>query len=174
VIKYELLPRNKHIVVENVKTDEKIGSGVLFAPGNMTNVYKIAKVIAVASCDETKEIQPGDNVLYDSIGAVDHRVGNQTITTVKALNVIGVVRQQPAQKFDDILEAVGATRKEPTKAPFVLEVSDDDLETAQVVPVNDEVKARMIELSGADKPIEPGFGSTVKIGVIELPKPEVV
>lgn len=92
--KFELLPKNKHIVVENVKTDEKVGSGILYAPGNITNVYKVARVVAVHQCPESEGINPGDSVLYDSIGAVDHRVGNQTITTVKVLNVIGVIREK--------------------------------------------------------------------------------
>lgn len=91
----ELIPMNKHIVIKPIAADEKVGGGLLYAPSNaLERQHKTGKVLAIAKCDEAGDLQVGDLVLYDSIGSVDHRVGNQMFTTVKVLNVIAVIRDK--------------------------------------------------------------------------------
>ena len=89
----ELKPMNKHIVIQAIKQDEKVGGGLLYAPGNaLERQHKTGKVLAIAPCEEAGDLKVGDLVLYDSIGSVDHRVGNQGFTTVRVLNVIAVIK----------------------------------------------------------------------------------
>jgi co-chaperonin GroES (HSP10) len=89
----ELKPMNKYLVIKAIKEDEKVGGGLLYAPGSaLEKQHKTGKIVAIAPCDEAKDLNEGDVVLYDSIGSVDHRVGNQMFTTVKVLNVIAIVR----------------------------------------------------------------------------------
>lgn len=91
----ELKPMNKHIVIQAVKSDEKVGGGLLYAPGSaLQTQHRTAKIIALAPCDEAKDLHVGDLVLYDTIGSVDHRVGNQMFTTVKVMNVIAVIKDK--------------------------------------------------------------------------------
>jgi co-chaperonin GroES (HSP10) len=88
-----LKPMNKYLVIKAIKEDEKVGGGLLYAPGSaLEKQHKTGKIVAIAPCDEAKDLNEGDVVLYDSIGSVDHRVGNQMFTTVKVLNVIAIVR----------------------------------------------------------------------------------
>lgn len=88
----ELKPLNKYIVIKVIAQSEKIGEGLLYAPGNaLAAQYRMATVIAVSECDETTGLEAGQTILYDTIGEVNHRVGKQTITTVLARNVIGIV-----------------------------------------------------------------------------------
>jgi co-chaperonin GroES (HSP10) len=97
----ELKPMNKNVVIQAIKTDEKVGGGLLYAPANaLERQHKTGKIIAFAPCEETRELKTGDVVLYDSIGSVDHRVGNQMFTTVKALNIIAVVRDVSAEETE--------------------------------------------------------------------------
>jgi co-chaperonin GroES (HSP10) len=98
---FELRPMNKHMVIEAIKADEKVGEGILFAPGNaLEKQYRLGRITALAECDESKGLSVGMTVLYDSIGAVDHRVGKQGFTTVKVLNVVGIV--QPKSDLDQL------------------------------------------------------------------------
>lgn len=90
-MKYTLQPVNKYIVIETLDDGDKVGS--LYLPGNTSNQYRMAKVVAVSDCDECKYLEVGDTILYDTLGAVSHRVGNSSIQTVKALNVLGKVNQ---------------------------------------------------------------------------------
>lgn len=88
----ELKPLNKYLVIDAIKEDQKIGS--LYIPGNsLEKQYRLAKVIAKDDCEEAKSIDVGDTVLYDAIGMVTHRINDKSYSTVKALNVIGVVKQ---------------------------------------------------------------------------------
>lgn len=95
----ELKPMNKHIVIQAVKSDEKVGGGLLYAPGNaLERQHKTGKVLAIAACDEAGDLKVGDLVLYDSVGSVEHRVGNQMFTTVRVLNVIAVVQDKSQEE----------------------------------------------------------------------------
>ena len=87
---FELKPMNKYVWVEPITAENKVGS--LYVVSH-SNSYQLGKIRAAADCDETKGLFPGCTVLYDSLGAVTHRVGNQSITTVKALNIVGVVSE---------------------------------------------------------------------------------
>jgi co-chaperonin GroES (HSP10) len=99
----ELKPMNKHIVIQAIKQDEKVGGGLLYAPSNaLEKQHKTGKVLAIASCDEAADLKVGDLVLYDSIGSVDHRVGNQMFTTVKVMNVLAVIKDVVVQKFVEV------------------------------------------------------------------------
>lgn len=102
---FEIKPRNKYLVIEMVKEDEKVGSGILFAPGNaLEKQHKVGRVVAVAECEEAEKIHPGDTILYDAIGAVTHRIGNQSFTTVKVLNVLGVIVKK--EEADGLTKAI--------------------------------------------------------------------
>lgn len=90
---YSLKPMNKYVVIEPIDEPTKTAGG-LFMPGNVTNQYRSAKLIALSECDEARGMNVGDIVLYDTLGAISHRIGNQTITTVKVLNILGVVGQE--------------------------------------------------------------------------------
>ncbi len=97
----ELKPMNKNIVIQALKQDERIGSGILIAPGNaLERQHKTGRVLAIAPCEEAGDLKVGDLVLYDSIGAVDHRVGNQGFTTVRVLNVIAVIKEAPDETLN--------------------------------------------------------------------------
>ncbi len=87
---FELKPLNKYIVIEPIDEADKVGS--IYVPGNVTNSYRMARVIAVSKCDETEGMTAGSKVLYDTLGEIRHRVGNQTFITVKAVNVIGLLK----------------------------------------------------------------------------------
>lgn len=91
----ELKPMNKYIVVKAMKEDEKVGSGLLYAPGNaLERQHKMGVVTAIAPCEEAGDLKVGDMILYDSIGSVEHRVGNQMFTTVRVLNVLAIVQNK--------------------------------------------------------------------------------
>ncbi len=90
----ELKPMNKYLVIKAIKEDEKVGGGLLYAPANaLEKQHKTGKIVAIAPCEEAKDLHTGDIVLYDSIGSVDHRIGNQMFTTVRVLNVIAIVKE---------------------------------------------------------------------------------
>lgn len=85
----ELLPKNKYVWLQPIDEAQKVGS--IYMPGNVSNMYRLAKVMGIAECDEAKNIAVGDTVLYDTVGAVEHRIGNRMYTTVKVMNIIAVV-----------------------------------------------------------------------------------
>jgi len=91
---FELKPMNKYVVIKTIEPDQKVAGGLLYAPGNVSNQYQLAKVLAVSSCHETECLEVGDTILYDTLGAVNHRIGGQTFTTVKAANILGVVKEK--------------------------------------------------------------------------------
>lgn len=89
----KLEPRNKYAWIKNLDTAEKIG--ILYAPGNVSNQYRLATLKAFDSdCPEAKGYEVGQTVLYDTIGAVEHRIGNEMFTTVKILNIVAVVNSE--------------------------------------------------------------------------------
>lgn len=91
---FELKPMNKYIVIDPLKEDERVGKeGLIIAPSNaLEKQHRMARVVAKdETCDETKNINVGDIVFYDHIGAVQGRVGNKGFTIVKVLNVLAVV-----------------------------------------------------------------------------------
>jgi co-chaperonin GroES (HSP10) len=92
-MKYTLEPKNKHIVIKAIGNSDKVGT--LYIPSTANHgTYGQAQVIAVASDCDPAPCAVGDTIIYDTIGSVDHRVGNQGFTTVKALNVVAVVKQE--------------------------------------------------------------------------------
>lgn len=90
---YRLRPQNKYVWIEPITAENKIGS--LYVVSHSQNSYLLGKIKAFSHCDETKDLKEGDLVLYDSIGAVGHRLGTQTLTTVKAVNILAVVENEP-------------------------------------------------------------------------------
>jgi co-chaperonin GroES (HSP10) len=86
---FELKPMNKYVWLDPITAENKVGS--LYVVSHSQNSYQLGKVRAVADCDEAKGITIGSTVLYDTLGAVNHRVGTQSITTVKVMNIVGVV-----------------------------------------------------------------------------------
>jgi len=104
----ELKPMNKYLVIQAIKEDEKVGGGLLYAPGSaLEKQHKTGKIIAIAACDEAGDLKVGDVVLYDSIGSVDHRVGKQMFTTVRVLNVLAVVKDVVVHKFVEVPDTKG-------------------------------------------------------------------
>lgn len=88
-----VIPRNKYIIIEPLKEDEKIGS--IYVPGNaLEKQHRLAKVVAKDDCAESASIDVGDLVFYDHIGAVTGRVGNKVFTAVKAINVVCIIKEQ--------------------------------------------------------------------------------
>jgi len=87
-MKYE--PMNKYAVIENIDEANKVGS--LFTPSSTTSPYRLAKLVAIADCPEAAGFAVGDTVLYDVLGAVDHRINNVMVRTVKILNMVMIVR----------------------------------------------------------------------------------
>lgn len=90
-MKIELKPMNKHVVLQDLEEDGKLGEGILFAVGNSSKQYKSAIVLDFAACDEAKGLSKGCHVLYDTVGAVTHTVKGQKFTTVKVLNIIAMI-----------------------------------------------------------------------------------
>lgn len=87
---HHLAPRNKYAWIEPLDEANKIG--MIFTPGNVSNQYRLAKLLAFDSnCDESKGYEVGQIVLYDTLGAVEHRIGNRMYTTVRMLNFLAVV-----------------------------------------------------------------------------------
>lgn len=87
----ELKPMNKHVWIEPISSEGKVGS--LYVVSHSQNSHQLARVLAFAECAETDGLKVGDTVLYDSLGAYSHRIGKQTVTTVKALNIISIVNE---------------------------------------------------------------------------------
>lgn len=98
---FELKPTNKWVIIDPVKEDERVGKeGIIIAPGNaLQKQHRLAKIVAKDDCEEAKKFEVGDLVLYDVIGSVDVRIGNQMFTTVKALNVMSVVKEKVVHKY---------------------------------------------------------------------------
>lgn len=91
---FELKPMNKYVWIDPITAENKVGS--LFIVSHSQNSYQLGKIRAVSECDETKGLVPGSVVLYDSLGAQSHRLGNQSVTTVKAVNIVGIVSEVAA------------------------------------------------------------------------------
>lgn len=96
-------PKNKHLTVTAVAQSEKVGS--LYVPtAAQEKQYRQGTVTGVAKCDEAEaeDIWVGDVVLYDSYGAVDHRIGDTTVTTVPLKNVIATLSEalRPAPGYE--------------------------------------------------------------------------
>lgn len=90
---YDLIPKNKYAWIKNIDAADKIGS--LYVPGSTSNQYRLATIQAFdEECGESKGLEVGQTVLYDTIGAVDHRIGNAMYTTVKVLNIVAIVKQK--------------------------------------------------------------------------------
>lgn len=86
---YEIEPMNRYVWIEPITQENKVGT--LFIVSHSQNSYQLGRVKAFAECDECKGLTVGCIVLYDSLGQVSHRLGNQSLTTVKAANILGVV-----------------------------------------------------------------------------------
>lgn len=95
---YELKPMNKYVWLEPITAENKVGS--LYVVSHSQNSFQLGTVRAFAECDETKGLTRGATVLYDSLGAQSHRVGNQSITTVKAVNILGIVVKETVVAYD--------------------------------------------------------------------------
>lgn len=80
---------NKYVWIEPITAENKVGS--LFVVNHSQNSYQLGVIMAVADCAETEGLRTGSTVLYDTLGSVVHRVGKQSITTVKAANILGVI-----------------------------------------------------------------------------------
>lgn len=93
---FELEPRNKYIVIDPLREDERVGSeGLIIAPGNaLAKQHRMARIVAKDDCVEAKDLNVGDLIFYDHIGAVEGRVGNQGFTIVRVLNVLAVVKRK--------------------------------------------------------------------------------
>ncbi len=94
---FALQPMNKYVWLEPITAENKVGS--LYVVSHSQNSYQLGKVRDFAVCDETSGLSRGATVLYDALGAVAHRVGNQTITTVKALNILGIVIESEGEQI---------------------------------------------------------------------------
>lgn len=90
----ELIPLNNYLVIDVIKQDsDKIGNGILFAPGNMSeSPFKVAKVVFVD--EDIKQIKKGDIILVDTLGSHTHRVGIKSFQTVKYNCVIAIIKSQ--------------------------------------------------------------------------------
>ena len=95
---FELKPMNKYVWIDPITAENKVGE--IFIVSHSQNSYQLGKIRAVAECDETKGLVPGSVVLYDSLGAMSHRVGNQSMTTVKAMNIVGIVVPVQVAAYD--------------------------------------------------------------------------
>ena len=93
---FELKPMNKYVWLDPITAENKVGS--LYVVSHSQNSYQLGKIRDISDCDETSGLKPGMTVLYDALGAVNHRVGQQTITTVKAVNIVGVVSEVEAKE----------------------------------------------------------------------------
>lgn len=87
---FELRPRNRYAWIKTIDEANRVGS--LYTPGNVTNQYRLASIVALDdSAPEASGFKAGDVVLCDMVGVVSHRVGNQTIETCLIRNFLGVV-----------------------------------------------------------------------------------
>lgn len=149
---FELKPTNKWVVIDPLKEDERVGeAGIIIAPSNaLQKQHRMARVIAKDDCEEAKKFDTGDLVIYDVIGSVETRIGNQMFTLVSARNIMTVVTEKKVAvtKFTDILEVTGTKLPEPppTSKPM-LKVNDDG--TLDVT--SEEAKERFKELSHAGR-----------------------
>lgn len=86
---YEIEPLNRYVWIEPITQENKVGS--LFIVSHSQNSYQLGRVKAFADCDDCRGLTVGCVVLYDSLGQVTHRLGNESLTTVKAVNILGVI-----------------------------------------------------------------------------------
>lgn len=87
---FQLKPRNKHAWIKTIDEANKIGN--LFTPGNMTNAYRLATIMAIdEECHEAQGFEVGNIVLCDMIGVVSHRVGSQSFETCLIRNFVAIV-----------------------------------------------------------------------------------
>lgn len=92
-----LEPKNKYAWIEPIGSADKVGGGLLYAPGNVTNQYRLAKLCAFdKDCPEAEGYEVGQTVLYDTLGAVEHTLGPHKVWTVKIMNIVAVVHHQEA------------------------------------------------------------------------------
>lgn len=90
----QLQPKNKYVWIEPIDEPNKVAGGLLYAPGNVTNQYRIAKLLAFdGDCPEAKGYEVGQTVLYDTVGAVEHKFGPQRLTTMKIMNILAIVTE---------------------------------------------------------------------------------
>jgi co-chaperonin GroES (HSP10) len=92
-MKYTLEPKNKLLVIKPLESDSKIGA--LFIPSTANHgAYRQAVIVAVADdVEPALKLNPGDRVIYDTIGQIDVRVGNQGFSLVSSKNVQSVIHQ---------------------------------------------------------------------------------
>ena len=99
---FQLKPRNKHAWIKTIDEANKIGN--LYTPGNMTNAYRLATIMALdEECHEAQGFAVGNIVLCDMIGVVSHRVGSQSFETCLIRNFIAVVEPKK-EAIDDVLD----------------------------------------------------------------------
>jgi len=90
---FELKPRNRYAWIKTIDEADKVGS--LYVPGNVTNQYRLASIVALdENAPEADGFKAGDVVLCDMIGVTSHRIGNQTIQTCLIKNFLGTVVQK--------------------------------------------------------------------------------
>lgn len=89
---FRLNPRNKHAWIKTIDQANKVGS--LYTPGNVTNQYRLATIVALdESAAEAEGFKAGDVVLCDMIGVVSHRIGTQSLETCLIKNFLGVIKE---------------------------------------------------------------------------------
>lgn len=128
---FELKPRNRYAWIKTIDEANKVGN--LYTPGNVTNQYRLATIVALdEDADEARGFKAGDVVLCDMVGVTSHRIGNQTMETCLIKNFLGVIvpKQETALAYDpgdmtlrrvprdhpDLIDP--ATGKQPFKGEF--------------------------------------------------------
>lgn len=92
----QLKPKNKHAWITVIDEANRVGS--LYTPGNTSNPYRLARIIALDSdCAEGQAFEPGQTVLCDMIGVTDHRIGSQTVQVCLIRNFQAIVEQAPEE-----------------------------------------------------------------------------
>lgn len=92
---FELKPKNKHAWIRTLDEANKIGT--LYTPGNVTNQYRLAKIVALdEECHEAQGFEAGQVVLCDTIGVTKHRIGMQSVETCLIRNFVAVVIEKEA------------------------------------------------------------------------------
>lgn len=87
-----LRPVNRHIVIENQRTEVEEESVVLLPEGYTPpqQDYSTAKVLSVAD-DVSFECEQGDTILLDKRMVTEIDLGNETITMILENYVLGVL-----------------------------------------------------------------------------------
>ncbi len=87
---FELKLKNEYAWIKPVDEADKVG--MLYVPGNATNQYRVAVLLGFdADSAKAKGYEVGQTVLYDTLGAVEHRLNNTMYTTVKMANIVAVL-----------------------------------------------------------------------------------